>query len=52
LMEGKIYLAKDENISKRSFEQMYPRYIEFIALKEELDPDGVFCSDMYKRLMS
>ena len=51
-IEGKIYLAKDENISKNSFEQMYPRYIEFIALKEELDPEGVFCSDMYKRLMS
>ena len=48
---GKIYLAKDENISRKSFEHMYPRYNEFIDLKDELDPDRLFCSDMYKRLM-
>jgi len=51
-IEGKIYLAKDENISQQSFKEMYPKYIEFLNFKEELDPDKVFCSDMYKRLMS
>ena len=50
-IKGKIYLAKDENISKNSFEQMYPRYNEFIEIKKELDPAGLFCSDMFKRLM-
>jgi len=50
--QGKIYLAKDENISKISFQKMYPNYKDFLILKKSLDPNHRFSSDMYKRLMT
>jgi decaprenylphospho-beta-D-ribofuranose 2-oxidase len=50
--KGKIYLAKDENLSKISFQKMYPQYQNFLKLKKNLDPNSLFISDMFKRLLS
>lgn len=48
---GKIYLAKDEYLSRDIFEKMYPRYKEFLDIKQRVDPVGLFSSDMYRRLL-
>ena len=48
---GKIYLAKDESLSKEMFQLMYPRYAEFLRIKKKLDPSTLFSSDMYIRLL-
>ena len=48
---GKIFLAKDEMLSRDLFQKMYPRYGEFLEVKRQLDPDELFVSDMYRRLM-
>lgn len=49
---GRTYLAKDETLSREHFRSMYPRYREFQALKGRVDPDGLFQSDMYRRLFT
>ncbi len=49
---GKIYLAKDEMLPREKFQIMYPRYREFAAIKKRLDPEGLFSSDMYNRLLA
>ena len=51
LNKGKIYLAKDENLSKTTFQKMYPNYKDFLKIKRNLDPNSVFYSDMYTRLI-
>lgn len=48
---GKTYLAKDEILPKDMFQLMYPRYSNFINVKTKLDPNTLFSSDMYKRLL-
>ena len=48
---GKIYLAKDENLSKEDFKAMYPSHSEFLKTKENLDPTNLFSSEMFNRLM-
>lgn len=47
---GKIYLAKDELLSRDVFEKMYPRYRDLLKLKQQIDPGGLFSSDMFRRL--
>ena len=48
---GKVYLAKDELLSREAFIKMYPGVREFLQTKNEIDPSGVFQSDMYRRLL-
>ena len=48
---GKIFLAKNDFLSKNTFRQMYPRYKEFVEVKKRLDPLEIFSSDMYRRLI-
>jgi decaprenylphospho-beta-D-ribofuranose 2-oxidase len=48
---GKILLSKDEMLFRDIFQKMYPRHNEFIKVKKELDPIGLFSSDMYRRLI-
>jgi len=48
---GKTFLAKDEMLSRNLFQKMYPMYGEFLKVKRQLDPDELFVSDMYRRLM-
>jgi decaprenylphospho-beta-D-ribofuranose 2-oxidase len=47
---GRVYLAKDSRVSAGMLEQMYPRLAEFRKIRAELDPDGVFGSDLSRRL--
>jgi len=47
---GRVYLAKDATIDPDTFKKMYPRWEEFIRIKKELDPDGLFSSSMSRRI--
>ncbi len=45
-----IYTAKDSRTTAATFHAMYPRIGEWIAVRRKVDPDGVFVSDMARRL--
>jgi decaprenylphospho-beta-D-ribofuranose 2-oxidase len=47
---GRIYLAKDSAQSAATFRATYPRLASFEAVLAERDPDGVFASDLSRRL--
>jgi decaprenylphospho-beta-D-ribofuranose 2-oxidase len=47
---GRVYTAKDSRVSAESFHKMYPRIDEWIATRRKADPNGVFASDMARRL--
>jgi decaprenylphospho-beta-D-ribofuranose 2-oxidase len=47
---GRVYLAKDSRLSAETFRKMYPRLDEFLAVRREVDPDGIFNSDLARRL--
>lgn len=47
---GRVYLAKDSRLSAACVRRMYPRLEEFTALRAELDPQGLFRSDLSRRL--
>jgi len=47
---GRVYTAKDSRVSAESFHRMYPRIDEWIAIRRKADPNGVFASDMARRL--
>ncbi|MFF0741135.1 FAD-binding protein [Streptomyces sp. NPDC004111] len=47
---GRIYLAKDSRVRPAVLAAMYPRLDRFRALRAELDPRGVFTSDLSRRL--
>ena len=48
---GKMLLSKDELLFRDVFQKMYPRYNEFLNVKNRVDPIGLFASDMYRRLL-
>jgi len=48
--EGRIYLAKDSRVRPETFERMYDRLDDFRAVRRRVDPDGVFSSDLARRL--
>ncbi len=50
--EGKIYLAKDEMLTRNYFRQMYPQWRTFEQIKQRLDPQTLFSSELYRRLFS
>jgi decaprenylphospho-beta-D-ribofuranose 2-oxidase len=47
---GRVYLAKDSRLSAEAFRKMYPRLDDFLAVRREVDPDGIFHSDLARRL--
>ncbi|MCK0176263.1 MULTISPECIES: FAD-binding oxidoreductase [Mycobacteriaceae] len=47
---GRLYTAKDSRTTAETFHAMYPRIDEWIAVRRAVDPDGVFASDMARRL--
>jgi FAD/FMN-containing dehydrogenase len=48
---GKAHLAKDQVLSRSQFQRLFPKYREFLQIKRRLDPEELFQSDMYRRLI-
>ena len=49
-MGGRLYTAKDSRTDPETFAAMYPRVDEWRKVRDSVDPDGVFASDMSRRL--
>jgi decaprenylphospho-beta-D-ribofuranose 2-oxidase len=47
---GRLYLAKDSRQAPQMFARTYPRLGEWQQVRDELDPRGVFTSDLARRL--
>jgi decaprenylphospho-beta-D-ribofuranose 2-oxidase len=47
---GRLYTAKDSRTSAETFAKMYPRLDEWRTIRNAVDPEGVFASDMARRL--
>lgn len=47
---GKIHLAKDQVLRPEQFYRVYPRYRELLEIKRRLDPEGIFTSDLARRV--
>lgn len=47
---GKIHLTKDQVLRPEQFRRIYPRWQELLAIKQELDPGGLFSSDLARRV--
>lgn len=47
---GRLYLAKDSRQSPDMLARTYPRLAEWQAIRDRMDPSGVFTSDLARRL--
>ena len=47
---GRLYLAKESRTSAEKFHKMYPGLEGWLKTRREIDPTGVFASDMSRRL--
>jgi len=47
---GRVYLAKDARLSPEAFRSMYPRYDEWLKIKDAIDPENKFSSSLSRRL--
>lgn len=47
---GRLYLAKESRTSAENFHAMYPGMEGWLKTRNEIDPTGVFASDMSRRL--
>jgi len=48
--KGKVHLAKDQVLRPEQFVRVYPRFRELLEIKRRLDPDGLFTSDLARRV--
>jgi len=46
-----VHLAKDHVLRRGQFQRLFPEYRRFLQIKRRLDPDELFQSDMYRRLI-
>ncbi|WIM67867.1 FAD-binding oxidoreductase [Corynebacterium breve] len=47
---GRLYLAKESRTSAENFHKMYPGLDGWLKTRNAIDPNGVFASDMSRRL--
>ncbi|MFR9729035.1 FAD-binding protein [Saccharopolyspora sp. MS10] len=47
---GRLYFAKDSRTTPEMIQQMYPRLDEWRAVRAAVDPQGIFHSDLSRRL--
>ncbi|PZP01481.1 MAG: decaprenylphosphoryl-beta-D-ribose oxidase, partial [Corynebacterium urealyticum] len=47
---GRLYLAKESRTSAENFHKMYPGLPGWLETRHNIDPTGVFASDMSRRL--
>ncbi len=47
---GKVHLAKDQVLRPEQFYRVFPRYRDLLEIKKRLDPDGLFTSDLARRV--
>jgi decaprenylphospho-beta-D-ribofuranose 2-oxidase len=47
---GRIYLGKDAYVDAATFRAMYPNVTEWLRAKQKYDPDGMFVSDLARRV--
>ena len=47
---GRLYLAKESRTSAEKFHKMYPELPGWLKTRRDIDPTGVFASDMSRRL--
>ena len=48
---GKIYLGKTPVLNKDHFFAMYDNVDEYLTIKQKVDPNNIFESNMYRRIM-
>ncbi|HET6876290.1 MAG TPA: FAD-binding oxidoreductase [Jatrophihabitans sp.] len=47
---GRVYLAKDARIRPQLVPAMYPQFAKWQMVRAAADPNGVFCSDLARRV--
>jgi decaprenylphospho-beta-D-ribofuranose 2-oxidase len=47
---GKIHLAKDQVLTLDQFFRVFPRARELLEIKRRIDPEGLFTSDLARRV--
>ena len=47
---GRLYLAKDSRQAPDMLARTYPRLAEWQAIRDRMDPRGLFTSDLARRL--
>ena len=47
---GRVYLGKDAFLDAPTFRAMYPAIDEFLEIKAKYDPEGLFTSDLARRV--
>ncbi len=47
---GRVYLAKDSRLRRETFQEMYPKYNDWLEIKRTMDPENYWQSEQGKRL--